>query len=99
MPPFALQKTVFCSAIDGILECERRPFIERNVASRDAARHVAWSVSFRFKCYFVINATAYALIPSSRPVKPSRSVVVALIDIWSSSTPITSARQAFMAGT
>ena len=31
--------------------------------------------------YFSIKTTAYAEIPSSRPVKPSRSVVVALIDI------------------
>ena len=40
-----------------------------------------------------------AEMPSILPVKPSFSVVVALMDIWSSSTPITSARQAFMAGT
>ena len=38
-------------------------------------------------------------MPSSRPVKPSRSVVVALMEMQSSSTPITPARQARMAST
>lgn len=38
-----------------------------------------------------INATAMAAIPSSRPVNPSRSVVVALTDTLSASMPKSSA--------
>lgn len=53
-------------------------------------------------CYsitFSISTVAYADIPSILPVKPSFSVVVALMEIFSSSVPITFARQDFMAGT
>ena len=47
---------------------------------------------------FSIKTVAYADIPSIRPVKPSRSVVVALIETLSISVFITSARQLCIAG-
>ena len=39
-----------------------------------------------------------AEIPSARPTKPNPSEVVALTDIWSTSTPMTRARFSFIAG-
>lgn len=44
-----------------------------------------------------IRQTAEAEIPSIRPVNPSRSVVVALMDTQSASHPITSAMHSRMA--
>ena len=47
---------------------------------------------------FTIIQTAYATIPSSRPTKPMRSEVVALIEIASMSQPIILAKHLHMAG-
>ena len=47
---------------------------------------------------FTIKQTAYAAIPSSRPTKPIRSEVVALMDTASSSQPMISARHLHIAG-
>jgi len=41
--------------------------------------------------YFIINTTAYADTPSSRPVNPNFSVVVALMDMQSMGMDITCA--------
>ena len=48
--------------------------------------------------HFEISTTAYAEIPSSRPVNPNFSVVVALIDTSSTSMPITSAKTCCICG-
>lgn len=48
--------------------------------------------------YFCISTVAYAAIPSCRPVKPNFSVVVALMEISSTSTWRTSAHHPFHFG-
>ena len=48
--------------------------------------------------YFCISTVAYAAIPSCRPVKPNFSVVVALMEISSTSTWRTSAITRFISG-
>ena len=48
--------------------------------------------------YFCISTVAYAAIPSCRPVKPNFSVVVALMEISSTSTGRTSAITRFISG-
>ena len=50
------------------------------------------------KNHFEISTTAYAEMPSSRPVKPNFSVVVALMEMSSVSIPITSANTCCICG-